>query len=226
MILFQSQMSSTHKFHATCADTTATFPTLMSVGRQARTLQFVDTPPRGEPVTQGLQPLWQSLAWWSLKWKTRLTVMLRLHFLALQIRWIQPRGRYYSLSFPRASAAVEISHHPSPPVATLFHPDFELVPAVPSVPSALRSPEPADRARFLKPAGPAPGLVKCGSGALYQRTWLKARKGVRTVMRGVLTTPPQRAKYVASPFFPTLLSTQSVSIDPASQSTNSSKSYR
>lgn len=89
---------------------------------------------------------------------------------------MKPQGRYYSLVSPQASAAVETSHHPSPTAATPFHPDFELVPAVPSVPSALRSPEPAGRARFLKPAGPAPGPVRCGSGALCRRTWLKAGK--------------------------------------------------
>lgn len=89
---------------------------------------------------------------------------------------MKPQGRYYSLVSPQASAAVETSHRPSPTAATLFHPDFELVPAVPSVPSALRSPEPAGRARFLKPAGPAPGPVRCGSGALCRRTWLKAGK--------------------------------------------------
>lgn len=86
----------------------------------------------------------------------------------------KPQGRYDSLVSPQASAAVETSHHPSPTVATLFLPDFELVPAVPSVPSALRSPEPAGHARFLKPAGPAPGPARCGSGALYRRPWLKA----------------------------------------------------
>lgn len=194
MILFQSQMSSTHKFHAaTCylCRQNCHLPNPHVCRKAGMDSAVHRYQPWEEPDSQGLQPLWQLLAWWSLKWKTRLTVVLRLRFLAVQIRWIQSKGRYYSLAFPLASAAVEISHHPSPTAATLFHPDFELVPAVPSVPSAPRSPEPADHARFLKLAGPAPGLVKCGLGALYQRTWLKARKGVWTVMRSVLTTPLQ-----------------------------------
>lgn len=138
---------------------------------------------------------------------------------------MKPQGRCDSLFSPQAAAAAETSHHPSPTGATLFHPDFELVPAAPSAPSALRSPAAAGRARFLKPAGPAPGPARCGSGALYRRPWLKAAREhsvncVTTVRRTghTRTVHPESAKHSMRPIFLMLLFTQTISTEPAFQS--------
>lgn len=64
-------------------DITATFLTLVSVGRQSQTLQFVNTTPENSQTLKDCSFHYQSLAWWSPKWKARVTVVLRLHFLTV-----------------------------------------------------------------------------------------------------------------------------------------------
>lgn len=65
-------------------DITAVFLTLVSVGRQAQTLQLVNTTPENSQTLKDCNFHYQSLAWWSRKWKTWVTVVLGLRFLTVQ----------------------------------------------------------------------------------------------------------------------------------------------
>lgn len=65
-------------------DITAIFLTLVSVGRQAQTLQFVNTTPENSQTLKDCSFHYQPLASWSRKWNTRVTVVLRLRFLTVQ----------------------------------------------------------------------------------------------------------------------------------------------
>lgn len=223
--IVQAQVPCSHYFSQKDEDTQLLSPQPPTCGKAGTDSAACEHRTWEQPDPQGLRLL-SPITWWSSKEKTRVTVMLKLHFLTVQsLLFLKPRFSNIlnkiqgQVLLTRFSTSLSSSRNLS---SSFTHCGNSFSPwlwACSSCSFSSLSTEISWTSRSCQVFEACKSSSRSSEVRIRRSVpkdliegW-KRRRCVKTVMRTVLTTLHKTAQYIMRPIFSTLLLAQSISID-------------